>query len=140
MSGDYEAFSNSVRTGGHGVPDRGPLRNPAGLALTLVGLISAVVGAILWGTGAHQLASDQLGADYARAIGLDNGLLMPTDTSATDADTALIWWGVGLLILGVLLLVARLIIAAARPRQLYTPLRPSLSERMAERQQRDGDQ
>lgn len=100
----------------------------------MIGGLAVVVGAIMWGVGVHQAASDQLGSEYARAIGLDNGLNMPIDTSAVDADNVLIWWGIALVILGVLMLVARLVIAAAKPRIASSGLyRPTRSERMTER-------
>lgn len=131
-------FSGEYGRVGNGVPDHRPIRNPAGIALIVVGLLAAVVGAILWGVGAHQAASDRLSAEFGRAVGLDNGLNMPIETSAVDADNALIWWGIALVILGVLMLVARLVIAAATPRLTSVqPLRPSLSERRAERKEGD---
>lgn len=100
----------------------------------MIGLLAVVAGAIMWGVGVHQAASDQLGAEFAHAIGQDNGLNMPLDTSSVDADNVLIWWGIALVVLGVLMLVARLVIAAAKPQAATAgPYRPTRSERMTER-------
>lgn len=89
-------------------------RNPAGIALLVGGAIAILVGAILWIVGANQLKQDTLVGGYTRALGLDNGLNLDANTPAMAADQAMIWWGIALVILGVLLVVARLVIAAAR--------------------------
>lgn len=73
-----------------------------------------VVGAILWIVGGSQLGQDQSASAYAQALELDNGLSAQASTPQVDLDTALIWWGIAVLVLGVLLVLARLIIAASR--------------------------
>jgi hypothetical protein len=89
-------------------------RNPAAIALLVGGILLAVLGVILWTTGGNLLGHDQMVADYTHAIFLDNGVNMPASSSAVDADNALIGWGIAVLILGVVLVVARVIIAAVR--------------------------
>jgi hypothetical protein len=89
-------------------------RNWAGIALLAFGGVGIVLGAILWIAGANLLKQDTLSGQYLHAIGLDNGTELSAHTPAMDADQALIWSGMAILVLGVLLLVAWLIIAAAR--------------------------
>jgi hypothetical protein len=89
-------------------------RNPAAIALLVTGILLAVTGAILWIAGGNLLPHDQMVADYTHAFGLDNGVNIPATSPAIDVDNALIGWGIAVLILGVVLVVARLIIAAAR--------------------------
>ncbi|SEH57418.1 hypothetical protein SAMN04515692_101304 [Leifsonia sp. CL147] len=127
-------FDDEAHTVRSGVPDRAPMSNPAGLALIVLGAVAVVLGGILWGVGGNQLKHDQDVTDLTHAIGLDNGINLPATSSAVDADNAMIWWGIALVILGVLLLVARLVIAAAQPRTQTGPAhRPSLPERNRER-------
>lgn len=83
--------------------------NPAALALVIGGGISALVGVILWITGANAIGHDQLVADYGKAL---NGL--DATSPAIDADQAMIWWGIALVALGVLMALSWLIIRAAR--------------------------
>lgn len=84
------------------------------LTLVVGGVISAVIGAILWISGSNLLGHDQLVADYGRAIGLDKGVDLAGTSPAISADQAMIWWGIALVILGVLMVLATVIIRAAR--------------------------
>lgn len=89
-------------------------RNPAAIALVAFGGLFVVLGATLWIVGANLLKHDQMVADYTRAFGLDAGVDLAATSPQIDADQALIWWGIAILILGVILVVARVVIAAAR--------------------------
>jgi hypothetical protein len=97
-----------------GVPDRPLIANPALLAITIIGPLLAITGVILWTIGANLIKHDQMVADYEHAFGLDAGVNIAATSPQIDADQAMIWWGIALLALGVLLIVARLIIAAVR--------------------------
>jgi hypothetical protein len=90
--------------------------NPATLVLVIGGVVSAIVGAILWITGANTLGQDQLTDGYMRSISADNngGAIQLTNSTAITADQTMIWWGVALVILGVLMILSWVIIRAAR--------------------------
>jgi hypothetical protein len=92
--------------------------NPALLAITITGLLLALLGLVLWVTGGNLLGKDQMTADYAHALGLDSGVNIAATSPQIEADHGLIGWGIALLVLGVLLLVVRLTIAAVRPREV----------------------
>jgi len=85
-----------------------------------VGLI--VLGGILWIVGANQLAAHQL-QDAFGGFG-----------SNTPGDAWMIGWGIGLLVIGVLLLVIFWAVRAATTRPQVEVEPPTLSERMRERE------
>jgi asparagine N-glycosylation enzyme membrane subunit Stt3 len=82
--------------------------NPAARLLVIGGALSALVGAILWTTGANQSVNDQEVADLTRDVGVT---AVP---AAVAADQMMIWWGIALVILSVLMVLAWVIIRAAR--------------------------
>jgi hypothetical protein len=99
-------------------------RNPAAVALLIVGLIAVILGPILWSAGSNQLNYDQSSAAFEHALFLDNGVNLDTSTSpAMSADQTLIGWGIGVLALGALLLVAFMIVAALRRRVVVEPVK-----------------
>lgn len=112
-------------TMGAGVePEYSIFRNPAAVTLAVVGALAVIVGPIMWGIGARQLNSDSWSAKYLHAIGLDNGVNIDTSSSpAMSADQLLIGFGIGVLILGVLLLVAFVVVAAVK-RPAVVPAAP----------------
>jgi uncharacterized membrane protein SpoIIM required for sporulation len=85
------------------------------MALLILGVIGILLGPILWNMGSQQLSHDQEVADLTHAMGLDNGINIAATSPAVSADHVLIGFGIGVLALGVLLLVAFVIIAALRP-------------------------
>ena len=84
------------------------------IGLLVGGVISAVVGAILWISGSNMLSHDQDVADYGRAIGLDNGVDLAATSPQISADQTMIYCGIALVALGVLMILATVIIRAAR--------------------------
>jgi hypothetical protein len=88
-------------------------KNPAGLALGVATLLSFTLGAILWAVGANLIGSDQNKSEFFNALNADNGTAFADpNMAAIAADNALIWWGIGLVIFGGLLLIATLVTAA----------------------------
>jgi hypothetical protein len=89
--------------------DQSTEKNSAAKALPIIGVLAAILGGVLWATGASQLAHDKLVNEFGAT--LSGGLF---SSGNTDGDQALIWWGIALVVLGAVMLVARFIIAAAQ--------------------------
>jgi len=82
-------------------------KNGAAYALPVIGALAAVIGIILWIAGTNQLAHDTAVNSFSSALG---GLT----TGNTSGDQIMIFAGIALLVVGVILLLVRLIIAAVR--------------------------
>jgi len=87
-------------------------RNPARLAITVIGLLLIAVGAIVASVAGSHIGYDQSVSDYT-------GVLQGGDPYASTTSAALtgdhigVWVGVGLGVFGLILITARIIIGAA---------------------------
>lgn len=84
--------------------------NPAFVALIAGGALAALIGLVVWILSAQALERRQLVAEFVAA---GTGVELGGDAIA-QAQLG-VWIGIALLILGVLMLLAALIIRAARP-------------------------
>jgi len=86
--------------------------NAAGKLLAILGPLMIVVGAIMGFSGANQASSDRLVAEYAATLG--GGFY---DSTAGASGDALMWAGIVIAILGALITIGVLFLAASRKTQ-----------------------
>lgn len=98
------------------------------LFLLTAGVVLAVVGAIMWGVAANQASHDENVSE------LTNAMLGWNDSGYVSPARVWMWVGIGVLILGVLMVIAWVIVRAASgtPEEVVVD-RPSLAEVRAER-------